>query len=229
MILAIDTSTDQASVALTEETSVQAECSWIAGRNHSRQLTRVIRHVLVLRGAEVASISAVVVARGPGSFSGVRVGIAEAKGIAMALQVPLVGISTLDVLAFQASPCGLDLWAILPAGRNEVNLAHYVGGGADWRRVSDYLLLPVEEAARAVGGRAILTGPGAQLVADYVAQFGPRPTVQNAAGSLRRAGYLAELGRRYLEAGGRDQLDDLEPLYLRRSAAEEKRAATGQE
>jgi tRNA threonylcarbamoyladenosine biosynthesis protein TsaB len=229
MILAIDTSTDQASVALADGTSVQAECSWIAERNHSRQLTGVIRHVLAMRGAPVAWISAVVVARGPGSFSGVRVGISEAKGIAMALRVPLVGISTLDVIAFQAAPCASDLWAILPAGRNEVNLARYVGGGADWRRVSDYMLLPMQEAARAVGGAALLTGPGAELLADSAAEFGPRPPVADSAGSLRRAGYLAELGRRYVEAGGHDQLDFLEPLYLRRSAAEEKRAARGPE
>jgi len=229
MILAIDTSTDQASVALAAGTSVQAECSWIAGRNHSRQLTGVIRHVLAIEDAPVASISAVVVARGPGSFSGVRVGISEAKGIAMALRVPLVGISTLDVIAFQATSCSSDLWAILPAGRDEVSLARYVGGGADWRRMSAYLLLPLQEAARVVGGEALLTGPGAELLADYAAEFGPRPTALDSAGSLRRAGYLAELGRRYLEAGGHDQLDDLEPLYLRRSAAEEKRAATGQE
>lgn len=225
MILAIDTSTEQASIALAHEATIRAEWSWTAGKNHSRHLIPTIGRLLEIENQTPADLTALVVARGPGSFSGVRVGISAAKGMAMALRIPLVGISTLDVLAFQAAPFCSDVWAVMPAGRGDVYLARYTGSPENWQRSSDYLLLPADQARSKVREADLIVGPGAALLIEdrgdvlFTAFAKPSPW------QLRRAGYLAELGRRYLQAGGHDQLDTLEPLYLRPTSAEEKRAA----
>jgi tRNA threonylcarbamoyladenosine biosynthesis protein TsaB len=123
VILALDTSNEQASVALAAVGQVQAEYSWLAQRNHSRQLTAAIRHLLRLLDLSPSRLSAVCVAIGPGSFSGVRVGISEGKGIAMGLGIPLVGVSTLDVIGLQSSLCGGRVLVVTQAGRGQVFLA----------------------------------------------------------------------------------------------------------
>lgn len=229
MILAIDTSTDQASVALAEGDVIRAEWSWTARGNHSRHLTRVIQELLALEEARINSVEAVIVAIGPGSFSGVRVGLSEAKGLAVARRMPLVGISTLDMIAYQASCCSQDVWAVLPAGRGQVYLAHYVGSPGDWRRDTEYTIATMTEAADRTARARFIAGSGAAPLAEELRARGHEPTLAPPAWRLRRAAFLAELGRRYLDAGGHDQVDLVEPLYLRRSAAEEKRAAMGQE
>lgn len=228
-ILAIDTSTDHAGVALMRAGEVTYECSWQARGNHSRQLPSVLREMFRLQELSPPDVSAVVVASGPGSFSGVRVGISQAKGLALALELPLVGISTLDVIAFQTSAWSEDVWAITSAGRQHVNLARYGGRDEQWRRVSEYAVVTLAEAVELVRTGQLLAGDGAPAVAREAALQGHQLRLPPPPWRLRRTGFLAELGRRYLDAGGRDELDHLEPLYLRASAAEEKLAAHRQE
>lgn len=224
MLLAIDTSTDEASVALSDDSVILAEFSWRAGRNHSRQLGPVIERMLGLADVTPAALSAVAVAVGPGSFSGIRVGLSHTMGLATALSVPLVGISTLDVIGFQASRGAASLWAVIGAGREQVFAAHYSGSAENWRRDSDYLLVSPPDLTPRVGVEDLVTGPGAdQIESEAHSRRQPNPW------EYRRAGFLAELGRRYLAAGGEDQLRTVQPLYLRRSAAEEKRASSRQE
>lgn len=224
VILAIDTSTEQASVAVSDASGILAEFSWRAGRDHSRHLSPVIERMFALVGIAPAGVGAVAVAIGPGSFSGIRVGLSHAMGLAMALSIPLVGVSTLDAIAFQASRSAPGVWAVISAGREQVFASHYSGSAADWRRDSDYLLLTPEELRERVSAGDMLAGPG-------IDQIGTEPAGPREAGpwGYRRAGFLAELGRRYLAAGGEDQLRTVKPLYLRRSAAEEKRASVRQE
>jgi tRNA threonylcarbamoyladenosine biosynthesis protein TsaB len=217
VILAIDTSTSQAGVGLLNGDAIEGELLWMAQGNHSRTLSDAIVNLLALCAVELSGISAVVVASGPGSFSGLRVGISEAKGLSLALDVPLVGVSTLDSSAFQSAGSAPRVWAVLSAGRGQLFAAAYGGGVAEFHRQGDYGLFTLEEAASTVDG--LVTGEGA----DQLARISDSITVEPPEWRLRRPGFLAKLGKRYLDAGGRDQRDTLEPLYLRRSAAEEKR------
>lgn len=224
MILAIDTSDDQASVAIVEAGRICAEWSWVTRKNHSRDLIHVIRELLTLETVRPPTIDAIVVARGPGSFSGVRVGISVAKGLGVGLSAPVVGISTLDVIAFQAAVASPDVWAAMPLGARQIALAQYEGIDAGWRRVSDYTIVPLETACDMVRDGKSFAGAGADVVRQALRERGEQsPPERSASFELRRAGHLAELGRRYLDAGGRDQLHDLEPLYLRPSSAQEKK------
>jgi tRNA threonylcarbamoyladenosine biosynthesis protein TsaB len=219
--LAIDTSTDQASVAVADDSAILAELSWRAGRNHSQHLSPVIERIFALAHLTPAELSTVTVAIGPGSFSGIRVGLSHAMGLSMALSIPLVGISTLDVIAFQASHSAASIWAVVGAGRDQVFAAHYTGAGTNWGRDSDYLLLTAGELIQRIGPGDVAAGPGIVQVDPEAVPCEPSPW------GHRRAGFLAELGRRYLAAGGEDQLQTVRPLYLRRSAAEEKRGLSG--
>jgi tRNA threonylcarbamoyladenosine biosynthesis protein TsaB len=101
MLLAIDTSTNQTGLACYDETGLLGECVWHSGRDHSvqllPQLTLLLRHL----GRSRDSISAVAVALGPGSWSGLRVGMSTAKGFALARDVPIIGVGTLEALLYQ--------------------------------------------------------------------------------------------------------------------------------
>jgi tRNA threonylcarbamoyladenosine biosynthesis protein TsaB len=98
MLLAIDTSTQLAGLALYDG-AVQAELVWVAGRRHSAQVMPQLERLLRLLDMEVTALTAVAAARGPGSFTGVRVGLAAAQGLAVALDLPVYGVCSLDVLA----------------------------------------------------------------------------------------------------------------------------------
>lgn len=206
-----------------------AEWSWTAGANHSRHLGRIVAELLTLQKVDVSALTGVVVATGPGSFSGVRVAISTGKGLAMARDIPLVGISTLDAIGFQASPASNEVWGALPAGRDQVYLAHYICRGAEWGRDGDYRLERLPAAAELVAGADMVAGEAARSVQAALRERGTAIRIPEHFENVRRPAYLAELGARYLKSGGADQLDTVEPLYLRRSAAEEQRAAHSQE
>jgi tRNA threonylcarbamoyladenosine biosynthesis protein TsaB len=226
MILAIDTATNQASLALLGDDAVLAELSWVSRGDHSRQLGDLLPRLLALAACEVKDLAGIAVASGPGSFNGIRVGMSLAKGLALARRIPLAGISTLDVIGYGAACADQSVCATLNAGRGELFIAWYEGAGPTWQRVSEHARMAIDAAAETYRPGAILAGDGALLLAEALAVRGAAPALPSAVARPRRAGYLAELGRQYFNAHGSDGLDELQPLYLRRSAAEEKRAAS---
>src|SRR5687768_16732173 len=127
MILAIDTSTDFASVALyAPGEGVLVEQSWIAGREQTTQLLPNRNRLMALVGRRVQQIEGLAVATGPGSYSGVRIGISTAKSIAYALDVPILGVPTLDALAFQqVAVTAAQVCAVLNMGRGRLAWALY--------------------------------------------------------------------------------------------------------
>jgi len=225
VILALDTSDGQASVALCRDGLTMAEWSWDTAGNHSRHLHLAVQQMLALLSVSVRDVTALIVAKGPGSFSGLRVGVSFAKGLAMALDVPLAGISTLDAIAFQASAGSESVWATMPAGRSQVYTGRFEGQGVTWRRGGEYMMVSEEEMVAVSADGGLLAGPAAHAIAARAALLGkPRDMVPQA-WQLRRAAFLAELGKQYFDRGGVDEASTLEPLYLRRSSAEEKRAS----
>lgn len=116
MLLAIDTSTHYASVALHDGTQLLGEHTWLARQDHTRTVAPNIQRLLAGVGAGSTALQAVAVALGPGSFNGLRVGLSVAKGLAIARSIPLTGVSTLELLAFEY---GLDE-VTMNAGRGQV-------------------------------------------------------------------------------------------------------------
>ena len=100
MIIAIDTATETASVAIAHpDGAIAAELTWRAGRNHTMHVHPTLRHLMTLAGITPQDLTGVVATRGPGSFTGIRIGLATAKGLAQGLDVPIVGVGTLAAAA----------------------------------------------------------------------------------------------------------------------------------
>ena len=214
MLLAIDTSTVQTGLALYDERGVIGECLWHSGRDHSAQLlpqlTLLLRHV----GRERAEIAAVAVALGPGSWSGLRVGMSTAKGFALARGVPLVGVGTLDALLYQHERPGATTIPLIRLGRERFATGSPAGPG-EAPRASVPRNVSLVEVAAEVTGRALFCGDvDSETQAVLRERLGDRALFPSPAASARRPGYLAELGWRRLQAGQIDDTATLEPIYL---------------
>ena len=134
MELCIDTSTRYASVAVSRDGAIAAQLSWRSARNHSVELVDALRLVMDRADAAMDDLDAVFVARGPGGFSALRVGISFAKSLAMATGAPLVGVGTLDAEALPYLGSGRPVCAVIEAGRRALYVGVYdpgMSGGAE--------------------------------------------------------------------------------------------------
>lgn len=129
VLLALDTSTDRAAIGLKHGESF-TELAWPAGRSQTTSLLTTIDCLLGMNGLSIDDLAVVAVATGPGTFTGLRVGLSLAKGLVLARDLPLIGIPTLDVTAFPYQAIGVSVCAMLPAGRGRVVWATSEQGGA---------------------------------------------------------------------------------------------------
>ena len=219
MELSIDTSTDTASIALSSQGEIVAELTWHAGQNHTTELMPNLICILEQAKLNLKDINGVIVAKGPGSFNGLRVSISAAKGLALALNIPLVGISTLEVEAFPYAATTLPICPIQNAGRGEVATALFQTKRGKWCRLVEEHITTVEALLSELKRRTIFCGRIPPETALQLREGLKRKAllVESVAG-LRRAGYLAELGWSRLKVGDFDHSPTLEPLYLRRPA-----------
>ena len=219
MELAIDTSTDTASICLSSQGRAAAEFTWRAGQNHTAELVPNIVSLLAQAGSSIGKISGIVVATGPGSFNGLRVGMSVAKGLSLALGIPLVGVGTLEVEAFPYAGTGLPICPVLNAGRGEIATALFQTVRASWCRLREEHITTVEVLLSEVTGRTVFCGVIPDEAASEIRRkLGRKALIMGGGGALRRSGYLAELGWRRLKDGDFDHSPTLQPLYLRRPA-----------
>ena len=217
MLLAIDTSTDTASLALVKDSQVLAELTWCCGQNHTVELLPQLTHLLNQTKLSLQSISGIIVARGPGSFNGLRVGISTAKGLAFSLGIPIVGISTLEVEAYQHAETGLPICPIFNAGRGEIASAIYQKRYNRWLKLATEHITTVDALSSQITTKTVFCGEFISFVATQLReQLKQKAVIPTPATRLRRAGFLAELGQQQLEIGNCDNLATLQPLYLRR-------------
>jgi tRNA threonylcarbamoyladenosine biosynthesis protein TsaB len=125
MLLALDTSTHLASLAICEHGELRAEYTWDVGTSHSIELLQRLEWFVKERGITLHQLSAVATATGPGSFTGIRVAVTVAKTLAFSLNVPLIGISALDIIAYSHATAALPVCAVMEAGRGEFYAALY--------------------------------------------------------------------------------------------------------
>jgi len=229
LLLAIDTSTEVAGLALYDGATV-SELTWYAGRNQTASLLTQIRHLLDINGRDLTEVGAVAVAIGPGTFNGLRVGMSVAKGLCYGLGLPLIGIGTLDTIAYPHVRSRHPIRAVVPAGRGRVVYADYRYRNGRWVRLSDLRNERMDQLADELVEKTIIAG---ELPADLAAKLEESPLVivPPPALRVRRPAYLAEVAhRRWLE-GDTDPLETLEPVYVHGSAstaaAPEPRASTG--
>jgi len=169
-ILAIDTCLDACSVAVCAGERVLASASEPMARGHQERLAPMAQAMMAAAGLPFKDLTRVAVTVGPGSFTGLRVGLAFAKGLALALDIPCVGIGTLEALAESAEGGANFVAACIDAHRSQVYLQTFIDGRA--AMAPD--VLPVEIAAARLaelwpGGPGLLVGSGAALLADVIA------------------------------------------------------------
>jgi len=219
MQIAIDTSTDVATVALVEGKVILAELTWLSQRNHSVELLPNLIHLLRQAGRELGSATAIIVARGPGSYNGLRVGVSAAKGLAFSLDIPLVGVSTLAVTAYPHLAWGLPVCPVNPAGRGEVATARYQVVEGGWRTLEKESLSTVSILCAGTKTRTVFCGElTPEVIREIEQSLEDLAVLPSPAARLRRAVFLAELGLDRLAAGEVDSVATLQPIYLRRPA-----------
>ena len=217
MELAIDTSTETASIALSSQGEVIAELTWHAGQNHTSEVIPKIVCLLEQAKLNINDMNSVIVAKGPGSFNGLRVGMSLAKGLALALNIPLVGISTLEVEAYPYAFTLLPICPIQNAGRGEIATALFRIKKGKWCRLVEEHIDTLDSLLPKMKDQTLFCGKIPQEVKlQLMRKLGSRALIIEVAAGFRRAGYLAELGWRRLQVGDFDHSPILEPLYLRR-------------
>jgi len=214
MLVAIDTATSYASLALHDGFRVRVEHTWESPRRHTVELLPRLVAALDQLGLGAGHLSGVAVTRGPGSFTGLRVGLAVAKGLAFARGLPLVGVPTLDVVAAAQGRDRRPLCAVLQAGRRRICVVTYRWRKGEWRarkvpRLTTWPALVEETAAP-----TLFCGEIDPAGADVLAALGELATLLPAATWLRRAGFLAELAWRRLNRNETDDPATLTPIYL---------------
>lgn len=213
-LLAIDASTEQAGLALYDGART-AEISWPAGRSHTTSILTEIHHLLGLTGLTAADLAAVAVATGPGTFNGLRVGLAIAKGLVLGLGIPLLGVPTLAAAAF---PLASDrpVVPVVAAGRGRLVWAEYRGEGTAWHLAVPPRNGTIEELTdQLASGTPLVTGEFTPDQAALVAAL-PGPTLIPTSLRPRRPAAVAALAWPRWKDGDHDDPATLEPTYLGR-------------
>ena len=226
IVLAIDTASRSCSVAVLDGNAVMAEINDVSGQTHSRHLIGMVDQALSMSTGQMASIDGFAVTQGPGSFTGLRIGISTAKGLAEAAGKPLVGVSSLQALAWQVFPSDVMVIPMLDARRKEVYTARYIREGETFKMVGAEQALSPEAAVDGIDMPCLLVGDGAVAYADRLGMvLGGRMQLALPFQHMIRASTVAFLGREKLTEA-RDERMTLTPRYLRQSYAEESRQRT---
>jgi len=209
LFLALDTSTRFASVAVFDGEQVISETTWLAGREHSTRVLVEVEVALERVGRSVAELTGLVVACGPGSFTGVRVALSVAKGMASGLGIPAWGVNSLDVVALAAQPADLPVRAVIEAGRGRYATALYANG----RPVGEARLATLAELLALITEPTVLIGEARPADRTSV-QANGNVKLAPVASSARRAGFLAELGWRLAQSGAPGDARQLDAVYV---------------
>jgi len=223
MLLAIDTATQIMSIALHTGDTLLSEVTMKIGRNHSAYLAPMIQQILEQAEVSADELTAMAVSTGPGSYTGLRIGVALAKGMAAVNGIPLVGISTLDTIASGQTYYNTrhTLVVVVPAGRGRVISGTYRAKKGRWVADDDPMLQPWDELLGGVEDRIYLTGEITSQGLEAITEAqdnGIKVTLIQPADRLRRAGFLAEEAWRQLrnEAEEHDfSADKVMPVYMK--------------
>lgn len=208
--LSIDTASEMASIAVSQEGRLLAEVTWQCRRNHTVELLPTIDRCLTHMNVAKADLSAVFVCTGPGMYTGLRVGVTIAKGLAHSLGVPLVGVPRLELDAYPHAAFDGDIVAVHNAARGELAWATYRSD--PWREVTAPQLSKPIELAGAVSARTLFVGEIDERLTQHLGQMA---VVATPAASVRHAAALSELGYARLQSGATSEPALLKPIYLR--------------
>jgi len=223
MLLAIDTATRTLSLALHDEYTLIAEQTWRAGNRHNTLLAPAVKRLFNECDVVIDDLTAVAVAIGPGSYTGLRIGVALAKGIATTANLPLIGMTTLDILAsavpFQNTR--YRLLTVVPAGRGRIIVGEHRIRKGRWTLDGAAQITTWEDTLSERTGSYYITGEINETGREFIAEAKERDdlslTVMSPAYRTRRSGFLAEEAWRLLNQNSAETYDPqlLMPVYLK--------------
>ena len=225
MLLSLDTATRHSGLALYDGRQIVAELNWRSIDAQTTELLPRLEQIMAWSGVQRADLTALAVSIGPGSFTGLRVALSLAKGMALAHSLPLIGVPTLDATAY-AHLGELPVCAVVQAGRGRVLWSIYQAEAtasgdhavnlAGWRgRRTPVALTDHAGLAAAIDRPMRLVGElTPELHSGLAALVGDRATLARPAAGARRAGFVAELGWLRWQAGQVDDTAALSPIYL---------------
>jgi tRNA threonylcarbamoyladenosine biosynthesis protein TsaB len=214
MLLAIDTSTAQVGLALHDGERVLAEETWTSRQNHTIELAPALEEMFRRSGVGIADLKVIGVALGPGSFTSLRVGLALAKGLALARHLPLIGIPTLDIIATAQPASKLPLAAVVQAGRGRLGIGWYKNTKKGWTATEPPRLGSAEELAKGIDHPTLIAGELSSEERQRLTRKYVNVSLASAAYCVRRPGILAELAWNRYQVGNPDAIASLAPIYL---------------
>lgn len=230
-ILAIDSSGLVASVALLEDDTLLAEYTVNYKKTHSQTLLPMLDAIAQMIDLDLNSIDAIAISKGPGSFTGLRIGSATAKGLGLALDKPLVEVPTVDALAYNLYDAQGLIVPMMDARRVQVYTGIYRFVNHELTAVKAQCAEAVEnlmEELNCLGEPVILLGDGVRPYLDRIRELLKVPfTVAPAHLNRQRAGAVGALGEKYFSRGMTVTADEHRPEYLRASQAEREQTAKG--
>lgn len=224
-IIGLDSATNVASVAIVEDHKLLAELTFNSKKNHSARLMPMLAWMLEEVQLTLDDISGFAVAVGPGSFTGLRIGLATMKGLAHVKEKPILAVPTLDGLAANVEGTYGIVCPILNARRNEVYTALYRWDGTQNQRLTKYMALSLEALVKyieAEGGEVTFLGDGVPVYREDLVNMLPNARFAASSNGICRGAQIARLGLEKLKRGEVADYYSLEPLYIRESEAEVK-------
>jgi tRNA threonylcarbamoyladenosine biosynthesis protein TsaB len=215
MILAIDTATRVAGLSIYDGQQTLCEETWVIGEQHTVEMLQRIDRIFHDSGLLPANLQAVAVMLGPGSFTGLRSGLSLAKGMAMALAIPILGVPTLDVTAAPHRYQPLPVCAVVQAGRGRLCWGFYGWSEHQWQALAGYRLGDAQDLCDAVTEPAYYVGEiDITLAHKLRTALGERAVIPPSSIGLRRTGTLAEMAWQRLQNHDTDDITLLSPIYL---------------
>lgn len=221
-ILAIDASGLSGSVAYISDYKLVGEYYICHKLTHSQTVMPMLEHLKNMIGLELDKIDAIAVTSGPGSFTGIRIGVATAKAMALAIGVPIIGIPTLDVMANNITFADKLICPIMDARRNQVYTSLYKWEESTLQRVEEYLAVPIDELLEKIADQEVIfLGDGVDVLrSQIVDKMGDKAHFAPSFLHMQRASVLAHLACEAYERGETEDADEFVPMYLRKSQAE---------
>lgn len=226
-LLAIDASGTAGSVAYIKDGKLAGEYYFCDKLTHSQTIMPMLEHMKSLIQIDLDQIDAVAVTSGPGSFTGLRIGVTAAKALALALEVPIIGVPTLDVIAHGICFTDYYICPIMDARRNQVYTALYKWQGETLERLTDHMATDINEYVESLkkyDGKVIFLGDGVAVYKETIQQiledqavFAPSFCM------LQHASILGAIAEKLYEEGKSEDPSTFVPMYLRKSQAEREK------
>ena len=224
-ILGIDTSSMAASVAVIEDNKLICEYTINTKKTHSQKLMPMIENMLKLSDLDIKEIDAIAICVGPGSFTGLRIGMATAKAMAHVNNIPLIGVNSLEILGANMDLCNRNICSILDAQRNQVYMNKYILKDDKITELEEISIKPIDELLEEISSSNedwVLVGEAVYKYKEKIEEIS-NITIPSPANNITKASTLCFVARDKMLANGQVyNCYNINPMYIRKSQAEEQ-------